>query len=88
MKKEILKVVFRYDKKYHQTNMFFLGDRNSIECFTMEEGHNLACYDYYLSTKLIKDPTNNKDVKNIIKYYESSPHNITIRVMQKLNRSK
>jgi hypothetical protein len=84
MKKDKLKVVFRYDKKANFTTMFFYDDRKNIECFTMSEGHNSACYNYYLSCKLITDIENNRDVQTIIKYYESYPNSTKLDIMKRL----
>lgn len=81
-----LTVTFRHNKKYDIVEMFFYDDNKDLNCFCMKEGHNIASYEYYLSTFPIKDIENNRDVEIIKKYYSNYPNAIKVNIVKRLKR--
>jgi len=79
-------VTFRYDKKFDRVEMFYYDEHKTLVCFSMEESHGEACYEYYLSLKPI-DTKNQKQCdayRAIAKYYVDD--DTKIRVMKRLKR--
>ena len=83
-KKITIEVVFRYCPKFDRVEMFYYDEHLSLVCFTIEEGHNEACYDYYLSLQHTNDaePRVKAWISNIIKCYEDA--DTQLKVMKRL----
>jgi len=77
-------VAFRYDKKFDTMQMFYYDEHLNLVCFSLEEGHGEACYEYYLSCKPIdtKSEEQMDMYRAIAKYYVDDK--TKLRVKKKL----
>ena len=79
-----IELVFRYDKKFDRVEMFYYDEHKTLVCFSIEEGHGEASYEYYRSLQHTNDctPPIQAVIDNIIKCYENS--DTKLRVMKRL----
>ena len=79
-------VAFRYDKKWDRVEMFYYDEHKTLVCFSMEESHGEACYEYYRSLKPIDTKSQHQmdKYRAIAKYYVDD--DTKIRVMKRLKR--
>jgi len=85
-----IEVVFRYNKIFDVVEMFYYDEHKDLVCFSLEEGHTIASYEYYLSCNPISlgalSPLRKK-YEAIINYYENDG-TTHLRIMNRLKYKK
>ena len=80
-----IEVSFRYCPKFERVEMFYYDEYKNLMSFCMEEGHNEASHDYYLSLKHTNGKQSKEiqeNIKRITNYYNDEE--TQIKVMKKL----